>query len=122
MWATLSILTSDDRYIEHDRYTILGNGDNGYNFNTRVAWASDSVLDHFVQVQSAPIGVPADQGLLTFVNLLTLPYIQDNTEKDEKGPIYFVSVSTPNRQTDWMKCQNPLRYPDPIKDHLIKAG
>uniref|UniRef100_A0A2S2QR84 Uncharacterized protein n=1 Tax=Sipha flava TaxID=143950 RepID=A0A2S2QR84_9HEMI len=122
MWATLSILTSDDRYIEHNRYTVLGNGDNGYDQNTWAAWKSDSVMDHFAQVQTMPVGTPADRGVLSHVNLLTLPYIQDNTKKDEKGPIFFVSSSTPNRTTDWMRCQNPLRYPDPIRDHLIRAG
>lgn len=122
MWATASILSSDDRYIENQRYLILAYKSHGYDLNTWMSWNSDLYFDSLVNIQCTAQGITCTPSNKLCVNLQCIPYVQDNTLRDTIGPIYFISVSSPNSAHSWMKIEHPIRYPDPVSDHLIRAG
>jgi len=122
MWATTAMLTADDRYVNNGRYLILAYTRHGYDLDTWMVWNTDLAFDSFVRAQCAPIGIPAHPSGQSEANLMTVPYLQDNSMRDTTGPIYFVSSSSPNNNHDRLACQHGIRYPDPIKDHLIRAG
>lgn len=123
MWATICILTSDDRYVSNGRYLVLTYEDRRYDMNSWVAWNNDLGLDYTVEIQCAPIGEGHEQRNLLQVNLQTIPFTHDDTDNDERGPNYFVSVRTPtNNDIGWMRCEGEIRYPDPVTDHMIRAG
>lgn len=123
MWATLPMLTSDDRYISNGTYRIMLYRSRAYDEDTWLAWQSDLCYDSLVQVQCSPVATPPTQPMnVTEVNILTVPFLQDNTLRDRAGPICFVNCSTPNNMHDRLHLENKIRFPDPIMDHLIKAG